>query len=120
MRQVNTYSFRAECFCDVSEFLKHCTENYQASNLEALGEFQVKLELPYPDVLVTVRSDLPREFFLNSMRQVEDSHVMLETCCESSVYTGDRTYTGEPWPEGVKPHGRLAELNECDLTQLSN
>jgi hypothetical protein len=75
------YRFRAECFRDVAELI------------ESLESYTITLQREKePDVEVELQTSLDMEALRDLMRQIEDSHVMIQTLTLKEQYTGERNY----------------------------
>lgn len=77
------YKFRAETKIDADEFFETCL----CTNIKFIPD-----ELGFPDVEVEMESSLSLQEIKNKMREVQDGHVMVETVCHASDYTGERDY----------------------------
>ncbi len=80
------YKFRAECFHDVQEFIPL---------VFAQGKpfaFKIYPDTLFPDAEVEIEADISLEDMRSLMRQVFDSHVMVQTVMPIDQYTGERNY----------------------------
>lgn len=82
------YMFRAECDTDVAYFL------HIFPGEELVRANMVEIEPPLPDLKVMIETNTyTAEEILDCMRQVEDSHVMIQTLAPYDQYTGERDYS---------------------------
>ena len=93
MRETSKFKFRAECQTDVVEFLRTA---HAVCRRDWVHGFVVVTEwgsgFPLPDVVVTIRTNLPIERVEGMLMAVSDGHVMAETLRLEAEYTGERTY----------------------------
>ena len=81
------YKFRAECIGDVKELLNKLP-------LEKMLKYNViPDDLGLPDVEIEIEIlNYELDDYLNALRKIEDSHVMLQTILPIEKYTGERNY----------------------------
>lgn len=77
---MSRYKFRAECLHDIIQLM------------ERVPLLNVKIVKPdiIPDCTAEITTDLSIADIKNVMREIEDSHVMIETITPISKYTGER------------------------------
>lgn len=76
------YKFRAECQTDVDAFLKKAKAKVKICSS--------KRDRMFPDVVVTIKSDLSKSKVRAIMDRVTDGHVMAQTVERIEDYTGER------------------------------
>lgn len=81
MTNLILYRFRAECVHDVAELIKSIPFQYEVSILKP-GYL--------PDVTVSLLTSAPLSQIKDAMRDLPDSHVMLETIQPAHLYSGER------------------------------
>ena len=79
----DAYKFRAETINDIVDLL---------NNGISFSTITIKQDPEFPDVDVTVVSDLELEDFREELRNVPDGHVMVQTLNYADQYTGERDY----------------------------
>lgn len=79
--------FRAECLQDILNLLEQLShkqyEEFKIKSLNTFGDVECVLKL---------RGETTRENVLEAMSNVQDSHVMIQTCEKIDEYTGERDY----------------------------
>lgn len=85
--KVTEYKFRAECQTDAMKFFELLPSALNTAKIDSLDG-----ETKFPDVIVLFECNLSLEDIRNLMREVEDSHVMLQTVALADNYTGERNY----------------------------
>ena len=80
---MNRFKFRAECFTDVERFLHKTNGTIKKVTIDF---FDV------PDVEVVFTTEMSMDFFLAEMKEVDDSHVMIQTLEPEESYTGERNW----------------------------
>lgn len=82
----NSYMFRAECMHDVSALL---------TNMDAKGlalSISIQNDPDWPDLDVTMKTNLTLDEVRAEMRTVPDGHVMVQTLVPEGEFTGERNY----------------------------
>ena len=79
---IMTYKMRAEGVNDVFEFVRAMGSN--------IKEYRIIGNTIIPDVEFEFETKKSLHIVLNILRQIPDSHVMVETVKPISEYTGDR------------------------------
>jgi len=57
-----------------------------------INKITILRDLRYPDVEVEIEVDLSLKELRDIMRQIVDSHVMVQTVAQNDEYTGERNY----------------------------
>ena len=84
---MNVYKFRAECDADVDNLMRLLIEaGYITSCLIN------KEDITVPDIEVSLISEISIDDLRYYMKQIEDSHVMIQTLNTCDKYTGERDY----------------------------
>jgi tRNA A-37 threonylcarbamoyl transferase component Bud32 len=81
--KLKLYKFRAECETDVDRLLNNLKKDVVSVS---------KSRQYFPDVEVKLVTALTLDEIRQSMRTIEDSHVMIQTIAHRLDYTGDRNY----------------------------
>ncbi len=79
---MNIFKFRAECERDVTEVRKIFGKEIKRINMTIWH--------PYPDIEVEIQTELSLEEIKESIEDIRDGHVMLETITLKEDYTGIR------------------------------
>lgn len=97
--ELTTFSFRAECMSDASEFIQRAFYDVMNLVVTRIEPMVINLQsssraIHTPDVLVEVQSDESLAHMQSLMRQVADGRVMLQTLrplplCENSFERDD-------------------------------
>ena len=84
------FKFRAECLTDVTRLMnKICYPGLEIHvKLNRFGFPDVEVELDFTNVVF----DVDQQDIISNMKEVEDSHVMIETLEPEELYTGERDY----------------------------
>ena len=83
-KQINIYKFRAECQIDVIRFLNKHSNTF--------SKIIIIKDKRSNDCEVEIESSLKYSEIINIMRQIPDSHIMIQTLNSKLKYTGIRNY----------------------------
>lgn len=81
------YKFRADCQADGMKFFELLPSAFKTAVFTPLDE-----KARFPDVVASFECNLELEEIRNIIREIEDSHVMLQTVAPADKYTGERNY----------------------------
>ncbi len=82
------YKFRAECWVDYLSLLAHLP-------VYPYRQWTYPLLESAPDIVITMEIDASFDEIIEALRDVEDSHVMIQTLELEENYTGERDYARE-------------------------